>query len=268
MTQPRARLVMIAAATAWALAAADLPAALPPGRSSQATGSGGSAASSPISGSAADVRRLQDYQRQLADRLDGAGGRPALAALLGTALALAAERSADGAAPDENRAALVVLMFHVNGWPIQAVAPDGGTWAALPRREYRLGGRHDLAQHFIVSAAIAATAGQPLAALAGVLKELTDARDGSGFSFSDLAADRAGMMLGIMATRDDGSARRLQAVSTRGLTEDAFMPSVAGLADNLPEATFAGRFGRIGDPAYQAVVADIDRRIGSLALFR
>src|SRR5262249_40587622 len=51
-------------------------------------------------------------------------------------------------------------------------------------------GRHDLAQHFWVSAALTALWGAKQAEAAGVLKEWLDsAEGGSGFSFADLAAD-------------------------------------------------------------------------------
>ena len=75
----------------------------------------------------------------------------------------------------------------------------------------------DLAQHFIVSAVIAAAGGTPIAAAAGVYKELNDARDGSGFSFSDIAADRAGRALRRCSPRSlKQSAREIAASRRRG----------------------------------------------------
>src|SRR5262245_19761065 len=54
--------------------------------------------------------------------------------------------------------------------------------------------RHDLCQHFTVSAALTAVGGAKAAEAAGLLKELLDAEPGgSGFSFADLAADLSGI---------------------------------------------------------------------------
>lgn len=214
------------------------------------------------------VEHLQRYQRQLADRLTGLPDRASLAVLIQEAMAVAAANAAGAGAADENRTALVVLMFHVNGWPIERLAPDAGPWPSLPRRTYRLRGRDDLAQHFIVSAALAATAGLPVATLAGIYKELTDTRGASGFSFSDLAADRAGALFGLRATRDDDSAARTQRLASRNLAEDDFMPAVADLPDNLSEERFIASYGGVEGRAYAQMVDDIDRRITALRMFR
>jgi hypothetical protein len=44
----------------------------------------------------------------------------------------------------------------------------------------------------MLSAVIAATADSNLSALVGVFKEIEDSKGGTGFSFPDLAADKAG----------------------------------------------------------------------------
>ena len=69
--------------------------------------------------------------------------------------------------------------IRADGWNPAMLVPDAQDWPQATRRSLRLAGRHDLAQHFIVSAVIAAAGGTPIAAAAGVYKELSDARDGS-----------------------------------------------------------------------------------------
>jgi hypothetical protein len=96
---------------------------------------------------------------------------------------------------------------------------------------------------------------------------MSDARDGSGFSFSDLAADRAGEMFGAMAAGSEPSARRLQERLASGIAETDLMPPIDGLADNLSEAELERRFGGVGSPAYKAVTDDIRRRVAALPLF-
>ena len=54
-------------------------------------------------------------------------------------------------------------------------------------------GRRDLAQHFVLSAFLAANSGTQAAEAAGLAKEVVDAQGPSGFSFTDIAADRAGI---------------------------------------------------------------------------
>jgi len=219
-------------------------------------------------GTKEDVARLQEYHTLLARRMNDLVTETSLTALIKTTMGLAFLRSTGGAAPEENRAAFVAIMFYLNRWPLDAVVPEARSWPRIPQRAFALRGRTDLAQHFISSAAIAAAAGVPLAQWAGVYKELNDARGGSGFSFSDLAADRVGTTFGTLATRDQDSARRLQATVGAGLSEDDIMPLVYDLVDNLGESEFTRRFGGVGGPKYNEVVADIDARIAALPLYR
>lgn len=125
-----------------------------------------------------------------------------------------------------------------------------------------LHGRHDLAQHFAISAALAAWAGEPLANTIGLDKEVSDARGGSGFSFADLAADRAGTRFGELAIQRP---ERLAAALASG--PGALMPPIDGLPEPMQAAEFERRFGAVGSPAYQRVAAEIERRIAALALF-
>jgi hypothetical protein len=215
----------------------------------------------------ADVDRLREYQTLLAARI-GDTASVSVATLLKTTMSLAFLRSVGGAGADENRAAFMTLMFYVNRWPLEALVPESREWPRVPRRVFTLRARPDLAQHFISSAAIAASAGAPMAEWAGVLKEISDARGGSGFSFSDLAADRAGTAFGRLATRDHDAARRVQTFITERLVEDDFMPRVADLADNMSEVEFTRRFGGVGSPKYNEVVSDIDARIAALAIYK
>ena len=183
-------------------------------------------------------------------------------------MALAAERSLSSGAADEDRAALMAMTLYVNGWNPARLVPDARDWPRATRRSLRLAGRHDLAQHFIVSAVIAAAGGTPIAAAAGVYKELNDARDGSGFSFSDIAADRAGERFGGLATQSDESAREIQRRVAVGVRDGDVMPGIAGLVDNMTDAEFQRRFGGVGSAAYNNVIEDITRRVMSLALYK
>ena len=117
----------------------------------------------------------------------------------------------------------------------------------------------------MISAVIAIEGGGPLADAIGVDKELADARSGSGFSFNDIAADRAGTRFGLLATQ---SPLRLQAAMLAGLQERDFMPNVADLPEFMREADFAKRYGGIGAPDYLAMMKEIEGRLDELAVFR
>lgn len=126
-------------------------------------------------------------------------------------------------------------------------------------------GRQDLLKHFLVSAALAAIVGENEANLWGVGKELSDAtrEGGSGFSFADLAADRAGVRFarGVLA----GSPPVAGLAS--GFRLDNYLPSVDGLEEGLPLDEVIKRFGGQGDPRFDAQIAEIDRRINALPAY-
>lgn len=217
---------------------------------------------------AENAARLRVYSDRIAALAVDVPTGASLTAMLPALMQQAAARGATGRATEENAAALLALAFYVNSWPLNVLVPDARSWRPAMARNLRLRGRHDLAQHFAVSALIASAAGTPIAAMAGIYKEMNDARGGSGFSFSDIAADQAGTMFGQRATASLDSARDLQSRVAGGVSEDDLMPAVDDLADNMPEAEFMRRFGGIGAPAYNAAIGDIARRIAALPLFR
>ena len=112
---------------------------------------------------------------------------------------------------------------------------------------------------------MAAEAGGPFADAVGVFKEVLDARGKSGFSFNDLAADRAGARLGLLARQRPAT---LQTRVAAGLGDADFLPDVRDLPESLTAADFNARYGAIGSPAYQRLLADIESRIDALPLYR
>lgn len=213
-------------------------------------------------------QRLRAYQQRLALLTHDARRRDgSLAALLPPLIKLAAERSAAGGdAAAENRAALVVLAFFANHRPLGQLVPAAYQWPQPFPLVVTLRQRHDTAQHFLISAVIAAEAGTPLADAVGLWKELADARPGgSGFSFNDLAADRAGTRFGELAVRD---AQRLQRRVAAGVRDADLLPEVTDLPENLPEREFQARYGGVGGAGYERMLAMIESRIDALPLFQ
>jgi hypothetical protein len=182
---------------------------------------------------------------------------------------LAQRRSQSGADPvSENRALLLVL----GAWAI-----NQGMDRLLPREVQRkkirgfrltLNRRGDLAQHFAVSAAIASSSDTILADAVGLYKEVSDSQGGSGFSFADLAADRAGTRFGEEATRSAPSARRIQQLLASGVAESDIMPRSKDLPENMNAVQFKHRYGEIGSRDYNRVADEIERRIAACSLYQ
>jgi len=198
----------------------------------------------------------------------GVGRVVSLERFLGPLLQRAAERGATGDSAQEYRSALIVLAFYVNGKGLAALVPQARSWPMPRRHLVTLAGRPDLTQHFTISAVLAATAGSPLSNVVGLYKELDDARNGSGFSFNDLAADRAGTRLGELAVGAVAGRERLRIAAAAGLRERDLVPEVRDLPEFMPQAEFMRRFGGIGQPRYQAMQDRIEQRIAALPLYR
>ena len=172
--------------------------------------------------------------------------------------ALARERSARGDAAAENRTALLVLTLYANGRSLASIVPPARHWPAPRPLQLTLNGRTDTPLHYLISAAVAAEGGGPLADTVGLYKEASDAQGGSGFSFNDLAADRAGTRFGLLAK---SAPRRLQELLAEVPGERDLVPEVADLPEGLSAGEFAARYGHVGSPAYEHLLAEIEARI-------
>ncbi len=214
--------------------------------------------------------RLTAYAQALSGALQahasaGGGTSLPLERLLPPLFTLASQRSVGGDAIAENRAALLTIALQAIGRRMSDLVP---AIQAAPQPQHltlTLAGREDFAQHFLISAAVALEGGGPLADAIGVYKEVADLRHGSGFSFNDIAADRAGSRLGLLARRDPHA---LQQRLARGVRESELMPDVADLPEFLGRQEFLATYGGLDGPAYRRTLADIERRLDALPLLR
>jgi len=166
-----------------------------------------------------------------------------------------------GSAEAENRAALTALGAYLSGISLpRLLEGDNPSIRRAPRVLLSLHGRRDFAEHFVISAAIAVNAGSRLANAIGLIKEEEDANKGSGFSFTDLAANRAGVRLGERATGEAAERVRQQLAAAK--TDAALLPDFRDLPEFMPQAEFDRRFGPVGSPRYQQVIDRIDARLG------
>ena len=203
-------------------------------------------------------------------------GDARFARALETAFATARERaglSGSGSAADENRAAILALGI-VLGHPRLARSvgerlDDGRSEAALELvAGTSVRGRGDWARHFTVSGALTVLSAVAPSDAVGLLKEELDADGGSGFSFGDLLADRAGTSFADVATRDDASALRVQQRLAVGFRVDDFFPPAADLPEGIADAELQSRYGGVGGPLYRQQTAEIERRLALCAAYR
>lgn len=218
---------------------------------------------------AADQERLRAYSDRLVELLrdEASGGVVSLARLLPPMFDMARRRSAlpSADAARENRAAILTLAFYANRRGLVALVPAARQWPRPKALTVTLAGRIDLPLHFLISAAIAAESGTPLADAVGLYKEVSDSRGHSGFSFNDLAADRAGTRLGERAVR---APAWLQERLSAGVAESELLPDISDLPEFLSAEDFSKRYGHFDAPPYLLMMREIETRLDTLSLLR
>lgn len=216
----------------------------------------------------ADNSMFAIYQRKLNDvlRMRSPRQRLSLADLLQPLFKLATQRSTLENSIAENRAVIFIISAYVNSREVfQFLSYD------LRRRPIiypvYLYQRTDMPKHFMALATLTSSGSTYLAHLLGQEKEIIDAKQGSGFSFVDLAADRAGMYFGKMATSSPENALKLQHAMANLKDYTAFMPEVRDLPENMNNKAFKNKFGSIYSPAYQNLLKKIDTRISACPIY-
>src|SRR5205085_1816718 len=126
-------------------------------------------------------------------------------------------------------------------------------------------GRHDLAQHFVVSAALTALLGARAAEAAGLLKEWLDSGEGgSGFSFADLAADLSGIALAERLLAKPGHLAELE--KRFRVTDHSVAPK--GLKEDLSRKEFEKQYGSLSDARFRKALKELRQRVQALPAYR
>jgi len=194
-------------------------------------------------------------------------------AALETAFALARDRSAGRSAVEENRAALLALGIVLGHPRVERAVGDKlddarAGLAEKVRGGTTLRGRADWTRHFTVSGALTVMSAVAPSDAAGLLKEELDADGGSGFSFGDLTADRAGTTFAEVATRDEARAAAIQARLAGGFRVDEYFPRAEDMPEGIPDDQLQSRYGGVGGPLYRRTAAEIERRVAGCAAYR
>ncbi|HYW80987.1 MAG TPA: hypothetical protein VE890_15510, partial [Thermoguttaceae bacterium] len=185
------------------------------------------------------------------------------------AFALAQERSETEDPALENRSAILALAILLGHRRVEnlvgSVADDRLRWmAGRYKGRVTLRNRGDWTKHFLVSAALALLSNELLSDEVGLFKEELDAGEGgSGFSFGDLAADRAGTLFALAATRDTKAARAMQQRLAAGFEIDAIFPQAADLPEGIPDRQLQDEYGGVGGKRYNEITQEIERRLAN-----
>ncbi|WP_303481896.1 hypothetical protein [Thalassotalea sp. 1_MG-2023] len=136
------------------------------------------------------------------------------------------------------------------------------------RSNATLRGRNDLQKHFIYSMAIQMFSTLGASDAIGEYKEFLDSnRGGSGFSFADLMADRAGTRFAQIVVANENKAKRAQSLLLT-ITDEALLPSIQGLNEGISQTEFEQTYRDINNQDYQQMLKEIDTRLETLPLYQ
>ena len=124
-------------------------------------------------------------------------------------------------------------------------------------------GRQDLAKHFFVSAHALVVMGSAATRGAGLAKEMLDAERGSGFSFADMAANRAGMVFAEQLLAKKISLEEIAA----NFQVAAYMPQIADLEEGLRLHDLQARLEGNGERSINAGLDRIERLVLALPIY-
>lgn len=213
--------------------------------------------------------QLLAYSRQIQQVVANSGGsdKTSLANVLSPIFQLAQLRGGDPAA--ENASAILALSFYFSGVNIARMFGVELPSGPKVNKKLTLSNRYDFTQHFLTSAALTiGSRNSGIADTIGIFKELDDAKGGSGFSFTDVGADRAGVRFAELATKNAESAKFVQEFFIAKPDESEFMPHFLDLPELMPNDEFKRRFGDTSDPRYLAITSDIETRLDNTPIYQ
>lgn len=203
---------------------------------------------------------------------DITSGDDAFAQMVEMAFAYAQENSEGADAVVPNKAAILALGLLLGDDRVSQIGrrqldTRHDTKRFAIRRRVTMHGRNDLSKHFWVSAALTLLADEHRALTVGVVKELQDSTSGgSGFSFVDMAANKAGIRFAVVATGSANSARSLQSRIAKGTHPTDFFPDIDGLTEGIMADQFHALYGGLGGSRTQSMMSEIDRRVEQITI--
>jgi hypothetical protein len=226
-----------------------------------------------------DVNNIRFYHQSLLNFIDSDVKEKSLAVYIAYMFSMTKQRSAifgTSTAVAENKAALTALVLYFCTDKFELLIGDVSNYSseqALQRlslkRSVTLRGRVDIQKHFIYSVALQLFGNSSASDAIGELKEFLDAnKGGSGFSFADLMADRAGTRLAMISTQTNESALLVQERLAKINNESAIIPLLAGLPEEITEEAFEQNYQNIKSPNYIAMLRHIDAQLLQIPLYQ
>lgn len=181
----------------------------------------------------------------------------------------------DSIAVSENHSALMALGLYFGSDSFEVLVGDISNLSVeqkrtrdLLRNKVMLRQRVDLQKHFIYSVALQLFANSSASDAIGEFKEFLDSNHGgSGFSFADLMADRAGTRLAKLATVSNSSALRMQSMLSGNIQESDFMPDIKGIPEGISVDVFNQDYRDVDSNKYKRMISVLDERLAELTLY-
>ncbi|MEM8947106.1 MAG: M12 family metallo-peptidase [Planctomycetota bacterium] len=123
--------------------------------------------------------------------------------------------------------------------------------------------RTDLTKHFFVSAHLHVAVGKVATVAAGLAKEMRDANGGTGFSFIDMAANRAGIVFAERLLDDKLDLAEL----AESFHVDDFLPTLRGLKEGLTLEQLEADYGGEDQTTVAEELARVEDRVLSLPVY-
>jgi len=176
----------------------------------------------------------------------------------------------------ENKKALTALSLYFGADEFEVMVGDiqSFTVKQKQRRRYlqantKLLGRVDLQKHFVYSIALQLFASLNASDAMGEMKEFLDSnKGGSGFSFADLQADRAGARLAMLSTMSEQSALKTQQLVNIDMLENEIMPNIINLPEGVNQKIFEQKYQGVNAVEYKEMLTLIDNRLSKLAIYQ
>ena len=193
------------------------------------------------------------------------GSRPSLNELIRPMFTLAENRSKEKDPVIENKAVFITLGAYALNKNISMLFDEKDQKPIKTSKIYLIN-RHDLSKHLLISAAITSMADSSLAESIGFEKEVDDSNGGSGFSFTDLAADHAGIRLAQYSIENEQQARLVQKKLAMIKFETDYMPSIKNLPEGLTQQQINKDY--LNTASYKTTELMIKQRIDQLVIYK
>lgn len=227
-----------------------------------------------------DVEVIRFYHQSLVDTIEQSEKlKLSFVQYIGFTFGLVKQRNLAGiteSLAEENRAALMALVLYFGTNKFELLVGDISTLStkqfqqrAKLRSRVKLRQRVDIQKHFIYSVALQLFGTSTASNAIGELKEFLDSNNGgSGFSFADLMADRAGTRLAMLATDSDESAFKVQQYLADITDEAILLPELTGLPEGISQRAFEIYYRDINSIVYKAMLQSIDQQLQEIPVYK